>query len=1067
MKKKKQISFAAFLLLLLLPLGLHAQDIEVKGRVIDAALKEGIPGANIMVKGTTTGTITDMDGNYSIVVDKNSTLVFSFIGYVEQTVPVNGKTLINVTLSDETQALEEVVVIAYGTKSKATITGALSSIDTKELVKSPTASVTNALAGAVPGISAVQNTGQPGKDAAQIFVRGSGSLSDAAGSPLILVDGIERDFSQLDPNEIESISVLKDASSTAVFGVRGANGVVLVTTRRGSSGKPTINVTASLGLQQPATMIEQVGSYEYAKFWNMRADMNGSKDKFSRETIEAFRTGSDPIFRPNINWSDYLFKNVFLQSKNNVNISGGSDNIKYFVSLGYLFQDGILKSFDYLPYDNNYKYNRYNYRANLDINLSKTTVMKIGVGGYIGQTQQPNSTGEYSWGDITWTGIQAWTVPFAGAGIVDGVRTIVPAVGLPGAERRDGFSFVYGGGYKQEYDTQLNMDVDITQKLDFITKGLSISVKAAYDNNFILNKKRTGGNVESQTAYHKTLLEDSSIPQTSLAYDKTIVYVPSGSDTPLNYSESYNRDRNWYIEARMNYDRTFNTVHKVGALFLYNQSRDYYPVKTDGSGALADYWYMPRGYVGFVGRATYTYKTKYMFDVNLGYNGSENFAPGKGRYGLFPSVSAGWVLTAEKFMEKQNVFDYLKIRASYGKVGSDVGMQTRFMYKPGAWSAGGSYSFGIDNPNMLQGYQYGTPGNSNVSWETAKKQNYGIDAKFLDSRLSLNFDYFFEHRTGILISPNSVPAIIATSLPNMNLGIVDNQGYEIALGWNDNIRDFNYYVNANVSFARNKIIFMDEVKKKYDYQNQTGHSTGRNSGLWKFIRLYEESDFIVDESGKKVLNPELPQPDPSMVTVAPGDCMFEDRNKDGIINDDDKGYAGFSKRPEYTFGLNAGFNWKGLSFSMQWTGATNVDKLMQADYVVPFTNAGSRGLLKHLYEGCWTPNDGNAEYPVNENPEYPRPTNNAWNFASGNNPTSTLWLKDASYVRLKSLNLGYTWRDKPMLNKIGLNALTLTFSGYNLLTFSPLDLIDPEGNTTNSGGYPLVKLYSFGLNLNF
>ena len=401
---KSQSYFVVLLMLfLLIPSGVLAQQVQVKGRVLDAATKEGIPGANVSVKGTTNGTITDFDGNYTISVNKEAVIVVSFIGYVEQSIPVKGRSQIDVLMKDDTQSLDEVVVVAYGTKSKATITGALSSIDNKELIKSPVASVTNVLAGSVPGVSSVQSSGQPGKDAATIYVRGCGSLSDASAKPLILVDGIERDFSQIDPNEIESISVLKDASSTAVFGVRGANGVVLVTTRRGASGKPTINVTATFGLQQPVSMVEQVGSYEYAKFFNMKAEMDGSKDRFSKEQMEAYRTGSDPLFRPNVNWSDYMFNNVSIQSKNNINVSGGSENMKYFVSLGYLYQNGILKHFDVMPYDNNYRYNRYNYRANLDVNLTKTTTMKLGIGGYIGKNQQPNTTHGYAWGDPTWT----------------------------------------------------------------------------------------------------------------------------------------------------------------------------------------------------------------------------------------------------------------------------------------------------------------------------------------------------------------------------------------------------------------------------------------------------------------------------------------------------------------------------------------------------------------------------------------------------------------------------------------------------------------------------------------
>ena len=1065
MKEKKQTKKQRYFIpllasFLLMPLGAAAQQVQIKGRVLDAKTSEGILGASIVVKGTKTATVTDADGNYQISADKNATLVITYLGYEEQRVTVKGRPQIIIQMHEDNKALEEVVVVAYGTKSKATITGALSSIDNKELVKSPVASVSNVLAGAVPGVSSVQSSGQPGKDAATIYVRGSGSLSDASAHPLILVDGVERDFTQIDPNEIESISVLKDASSTAVFGVRGANGVVLVTTRRGSSGKPSINVSASFGLQQPVAMVEQVGSYEYAKFFNMKADMDGSADKFSKEQIEAYRTGSDPIFRPNVNWSKYMFNDVSVQSKNNINISGGNDRLKYFVSLGYLYQNGILKHFDVMPYDNNYRYNRYNYRANLDVKLTQTTTMKFGIGGYIGKNQAPNTTHGYTWGDPTWTMVQVWSTPFSSPGLVGGIRTVVPKSSLPSAvEVRDGFGPFYGAGYRQQYTTQLNMDVDITQKLDFITKGLSVSVKGAYDNMFYLTKNRSNGSIEYQTAWHKTFLENSQIPETSVDYDKTIVYTSIGGNSPLSYSESYDRDRNWYLEGRLNYDRTFNRDHKVGALFLYNQSRDYYPKKTDGSGSLAEYWYMPRGYIGIVGRATYSYQTKYMVDVNVGYNGSENFAPGSGRYGLFPSVSGGWVVTSENFMRKQKVVDYLKLRASWGKVGSDVGSQTRFMYKPGSWSAGNSYSFGVDNPNSLEGYIYGTEGNAGVTWETAKKQNYGIDAKFLKERLSVNFDYFLEHRTGILITPNSFPSIIATSLPNMNIGIVDNHGYELALGWNETLKNgLHYYINANMSYARNKIVYMDEVKHQYDYQDQTGGPTGRNSGLYKFVRLYQESDFVTNDAGKKVLNPSLPQP---YVTVSPGDCMFADLNGDGIIDTNDQGLFGYSNRPEYTFGLNMGFDYKGFTFSMQWTGATHVDKLLQTDYIIPFTNAGGRGLLKHLYEGCWTPDHTDAKYPR------PAEVTETWNFGSGNNPSSTLWLQDSSYLRLKGLNVGYTFRDKALLRSIGINSLSLTFSGYNLLTFSPLKLADPESVTSNSGGYPLSKLYSFGLNINF
>lgn len=1044
-----------FLLFLSIGYALPPEGITIKGRIMDEILKEPIPGANVKVKGTTLGTITDFNGNFSLVVpNKSSVLVVSFIGYVTQEIVVGNQKTINVNLKEDAQSLDEVVVIAYGSQDKGLVTSAISSIDNKELIKSPVASVSNTLAGALPGISSVQTSGQPGNDAADIYVRGVGGLDNSMSKPLIMVDGVEREFSQIDPNEIESISILKDASSTAVFGVRGANGVVLVTTRRGKQGKAKVSVSTSLGLQQPISLVEQTGSYEYARFWNMKNRLDGvteEKQYFTPEQIEAYRTGSDPIMYPNMKWMDYVFNNVFLQSKNNVNISGGSDNVKYFISVGYLYQNGILKDLPGQNYSNNYRYDRYNYRANIDAKLTKTTNMKLNIGGNLGKTQEPLAIEGVK---NAWVVTQIWSHPFSGPGFINGVRTLIPKSFIPVSDTmRDGMFAFYGQGYKQNYKTTLNLDVDITQKLDVLTKGLSASVKGAYDNNFNLLKTRQGGSVESQIVYYQSYFDtNGTMPQTDPDYDKTHIFVPNGSDTPLSYAESQGRGQKWYIEGRINYDRTFGD-HKVSGLLLYNQSREYYPKKSDGSDA--PYQFIPRGYVGLVGRATYAYRSKYLFDANIGYNGSENFAPGKTRFGVFPAFSAGWVASAEKFMENQKIVDYLKFRVSWGRVGNDKGVNTRFMYMPSVWQSSGSYSFGVNNPTAQQAFAMSQMGNPEVTWETADKQNYGIDAHFLNNRLSFTFDYFMEHRKGILISPQSTPSIIATSLPNLNLGKVDNRGYEIALGWKDRIgKEFNYYVDANVSFARNKIIFKDEVPKLYDYMNETGGPTGRHTGVYKYIRLYQYSDFIKDANGELILNPELPQP---YQRVYPGDAMYQDLNGDNIVDGNDKCVTGYSNRPEYTFGLNMGFNWKGFSLSMQWTGATNVDKQYEIDYRIPFTNAGKRGLLTYFYDGCWTPeNQLGAKYPRAAE------TSESWN-----SELSTLWIEDASYLRLKSLNIGYTISGKEFLKKIGINSLGITFSGYNLLTFTPLKYIDPEGVTNNSGTYPLVKVYSFGLNLNF
>ena len=1015
-----------------------------------------IVGAFILEKGTRNGVSTDLDGNWSMkVTSADAVLLFSCLGFREVEFPASSGNIRNVTMEDDMLKLDDVVVIGYGTQTKATITGSLAVVDTKELIKPPVSSITNVLAGSVPGVATVQTTGQPGEDAADIYIRGVGSLSSSASKPLVLVDGVERDFSQIDPNEIENFSILKDAASTAVFGVRGANGVILITTKRGQEGRPSISVSTNTGLQQPSTMVSQVGSYEYARYWNMKMQNDGETDArkyFTDYALEAYRTGSDPLFYPNMNWKKEVFNDVFVQTKNNINISGGGKNARYFVSMGYLYQNGVLKQVESIPYNNNYNYNRYNYRANLDFSLSPSTTMKFNIGGYVGKQQAPLSV---KTDGSEWNAVTIWTVPLVSPGLIDGKRTLVPTESVPtGIElNRDGYFTFFGYGYEQYYNTTLNIDVEINQRLDFITDGLSLTLKGAYDNSFNTHKKRHSWLNEYNRIYYASFYDDPSKPMTDPDYDKTIVLVPESKDDVLRYEEENGRDRNWYIEGKLNWDRSFGPKgqHKVSAMFLYNQSRDYYPRYSTGE--TSTYQYIPHSYVGFVGRATYNYKGKYLADFSIGYNGSENFAPGKTRYGAFPSGSLGWVISEEPFMETQNFISYLKLRASLGKVGNDLG-STRFMYMPTVWVSNGGYSFGETNPNMAEAYGEGVAGNDGVTWETAVKQNYGIDAEFLRSRLSLNLDLFFEHRSGILLKPNNTPSIISMTLPSLNIGEVNNHGYEVSLGWRDKIKGgFEYFATANVSFARNKIIYMDEIESEFPWQNQTGGSVGRYTGLYKFVRLYQYSDFTEGPDGSLILNPELPQPSSQ---VYPGDAMYEDISGDGIVNGDDKIVTGYSTIPEYVFGLNAGFNFKGFNFSMQWTGATNVNKLMDLEYRIPYTNAGGRGLLEYFYEDGWTVENQDGTLPRAAE------TSEVWN-----SEPSTLWLRDASYLRLKTVTFGYTFPGKGWLKAVGVKSLNISFSGYNLLTFTGLDFIDPESLTDRNGAYPLVKIYSLGLNLTF
>jgi len=1056
--KQKVVHFArlAAVLCLLLgmwgPTALAQRGISVQGRVVDA---DGLPviGAGVTIKGTTTGVAADMDGGFTLVVPgETAVLEVSALGYVTEEVKVGKQRNFTVVLRDDTQSIEATVVVAYGTQTKATVTGALTSIDNKALIKAPVADVTNVLAGQMPGVSTVQESGQPGEDYAKIYIRGAGSLSDSNASPLILVDGVERPLNTVDPNEIESLSILKDAASTAVFGVRGANGVIIVTTKRGDTGKPKISVSSITGVQVPMSYITQCSSYDFARYYNVYQWNDGKTDPglyFTPEAIEAYRTGSDPVMFPNTQWHELMFRKAFVQTKNNINISGGSDKVRYFVSMGYMFQNGLLKQIPDVTYDNNYSYNRYNYRANLDFKLTETTDMKFNISGVIGNTREPLDSDR---GNI-WMLTMLWAHPTASPGIVNGMPvTVVSYDALPdGLTKWNGWEYYYWSGYQNKYKTTLDMDMTITQRLDFLTQGLSVSVKGSFDTSMALTKKRTGSGGYHQTIEYQSWADNSGLSMSDPAFDRTYLPVISGSEPTLSYSESTDDDKSWYLEARVDYKRKFAGKHNVSGLLLYNQSRNYYP---------STYSWLPRGYVGFVGRATYSYADKYLVDVSMGYNGSENFAPGSTRYGFFPSGSIGWVISEEKFMKKAPWIDFLKLRASIGKVGNDQGNSVRFMYMDGVWTDAGAYYFGTGKGDGVPRYELGTPGNKGVTWETALKSNVGLDFDLFNYRLHFSGDLFYEHRTGILISPQSLPSIIATKLPNMNLGVVDNKGYEIELGWKDHAGDFTYDISANVTFARNKIIYQDEVEPEYEYQRETGGPTGRYM-LYQFERLYQKSDFYIDAEGVQRLNPDLPQPSNA---VYPGDCMYKDLNGDNIIDGRDRMYDGYPNRPEYVFGSNWKFGYKGFNLALNWVAATNVSRVWNADYRIPFTNSGHRGLLQYFADGCWIDND-NPWAPGREDGTLPRftKTNYPWNSMD-----STLWTVDASYIRLKSASFGYTFGQNKFFKKLGISSLGLMFTGYNLFTISKMKLQDPEAkSSSSSGSYPLVKTFNLALNITF
>ena len=1005
-------------------LQVEAQQRTIRGIVTD---KDGfpLPGANVNIKGTTIGNITNVDGNYTINAGSEDVLLFSYIGYSLKEVPVGNQEVINVILEESAEALEEVVVIGYGEQKKVTVTGAISAVSSEEILKSPSASVANSLTGKVTGLASVQYSGQPGEDEATLYVRGVASLTEERSAPLMIVDGVERSFMQLDPNEVESITVLKDASATAVYGVRGANGVIIVTTRRGKEGPARITANVSTGLQVPMGLMDFADSYTYATNFN-QAQLNDNPAldpnllKFSPEAIEAFRTGSNPLIYPDIDWVDYIMKPSAMQTKGNVNISGGTDRVKYFVSLAYLNQDGLFKTFD-SDYDYNFSFNRYNYRSNIDIDLTKSTKVGITIGGRVGIKNQPDPNDGMN---SLFRNI-SWSVPFSGAGIVDG-RYIRSGELYIAGPKKDGLNEFYGKGFQNLTSNDLNFDVDLRQDLSALVQGLSFRTKISY-NSFYTHNKRRNSSVANYEPYYRLDVDSTAIG------DSTIVFRKNGSDGTLSYSESTSRGRNNYLEFGLEYGRTFGN-HNVTGLVLYNQRKVYYP---------SQFNYIPTAVVGLVGRITYDFRTRYLLDLNLGYNGSENFAEGR-RFGLFPAVSAGWIVSEEAFFPESFFISYMKLRASVGLVGNDKIGSDRFLYLPDSYTIdAGGYNFGTNVPTNQPGAAEGQVGNPLVTWETATKQNYGLDMNFFNGKLGFNFDYFYEYRKDILTKRQTVPGYLAIDLPAVNIGEVKNQGYEVEVKWRQKITSqVRYWINFNTSHAVNEIIFMDEVEQPEPYLYRTGYPVNQYFG-YIFEGFYDDTQE----------NEDLPD---HLYELQPGDMTYRDLNGDSVINQLDQRAIGYTAYPQDVFGLNLGLQIKNFDVSVYISAATNTSRMLEETYRKAFGETLDRSLLQYMADGAWTPETA-------ADATFPRMTLSG---SENNTKDSDFWVRDASYIRLKNVEIGYDFKGES-LRRLGVKALRIYANGYNLITLENLKVADPESRTSRLPDYPLTKIYNVGVKMNF
>lgn len=991
----------------------------IRGKVVDIK-GEPMIGTTVTVKGQPKdGTITDLDGNFVIKAGERDVLVFSYIGFEKTEAAVSAVKKGPVVMKEDQGQLGEVVVVGYGTQKKETMTGSISQVKSAELMKSPVANMAQALTGRAAGVTTYQSSGEPGADGVTIRIRGTGTLNSS--NPLVLVDGVERDFTQIDPNEVESMSILKDAASTAVFGIRGANGVIIVTTKQGKEGPARVSCSANFALQQPIRMPESASAATVARMYN-EAKYNDDPTQaptFSDDDIALYENGQDPLSHHNINWKDYLMKKSSFQQRYNVAISGGTKNTKYYTSISFFNQGGLMKDVssqvDGLLYKHNYNFSRVNIRSNIDVNLTPTTNLGVQLGGIISKKTGPT--------DCFANIIEA--AAMAGPFIYD--RKIVQIQSIPFGG--SALATLLGTMNYTRTNT-INTSINFKQKLDFITKGLLFRALASYDSYYSHNLAKG----ENENYYY---LQDGYDADGNATKVFQQAWEASGvAPTP---TDSWGRTQSMHAEGAMEYKNKFG-LHDVTGLILGTLDKKWW--------TMTQYATVPVSYEGVVGRFTYDYASRYLVEFNMGYNGSENFAKGK-RYAWFPAVSLGWNLAEEPFMKKvvdDGLLSKLKLRASYGQVGNDNTGGRRFMYLSGEYTSTSGMMLGSTTHTAMGGYAEGKLGNSDVTWETAAKQNYGIDLGLFNNDLTFTAEMFFENRKNILAARYTEPAHMAISGQDVyNIGRVKNHGFELEGRYNGHVgRDITYFVGGNYSYAHNTIIENGSIKDPNNPQLwTTGHPVGTHFG-YKFVKFYESQEEI--DKGPNLGNPSI------------GDAKYADLNGDGIINSDDQQAFGYPEIPEINYGFTFGGGYKGFNISVLFQGAAHSTKLLEGIFRRPFSSA--QGIPEFCVDERWTPETASTAIR-------PRLT---LAYTSMSYENSDLWARDGSYLKLRNVEISYTFNEaqlKRIVPFLKVNSVRVYLNGQNLLTWDKLKFVDPEAKTSDSYEYPQLRIFNAGFNFNF
>jgi TonB-linked SusC/RagA family outer membrane protein len=998
----------------------------VQKRIIQGTVTDSLgvlPGVSVKVKGKSgIGGTTDSSGKYVIdIPGDDDVLVFSMIGYITQEIPAKGLATINVMLKSSSQGLEQVVVVGYGTQKKTTVTGAIASISTKEIKQSPAANLAVTLAGRLPGLTAIQRSGEPGRDVTQLFIRGQGTVNSQ--SPIILVDGVERELTYVDPNEVESVTILKDASSTAIFGVRGANGVILITTRRGTSLIPEINFSAESGIQDFQRFPTLINSYDYATTRNLAQMNDGQGPAYSDEALEHFRTGDDPLNYANTDWKKHILKDYSTQQRYNLNVSGAGEAVKYFVNAGFLKQDGMFKTEENLSYDPSFKLNRYNFRSNIDIKINKSLKAIMNLGGYLEKQNMP--AGIYT--DLSSISSVSPALHILAQLITDQLPTI-PGPLTPDGEIstwEGGFYPPYGqlnrSGYIQQTRNNIMATFGMEQQLDFVVKGLSAKLLMSFD-------AKTTNNLLASRQYLKLVqvVEPDGEGGSNIFYKN----MGDSKNTPLTLSGSRIFSTLSNVQGYLNYRGNFNK-HAVSGLLLYQQQQNIIDSE------------LPYNLRGLAGRFTYGYDNRYFLELNAGYNGSEQFAKGR-RFGFFPAVSGAWVISNEPFFNKNDVMNTLKLRGSYGKVGNDRIGSRRFLYLDDVQVNGGGYS-----PSLGLGQYVMTRllKNNELQWEVSKKVNLGLEATFFKS-IDLVLDVFSERRDNILRTRGTVPVVNGLPigvLPPVNIGVIENKGFEVELNYKKSFnRDFNLFTKVNLNYATNRQIEADEpiLNDTYAYRyRQTDYRIGQNFGY--IVDRYFEN--IEDINNSPVQNV-------GGHASRPGDFKYIDVNKDGVVDEKDISPYGFSNIPEYQFGLAFNLNYKNWDLSVLLQGVTNVSNYYNSwgTFAVAY--------YRERHTHSWT-----EERVMNgEEILYPRLTTET----NPNEIPNSFFILDASYIRVKNLEIGYVL-PSAISKKIGSSRIRLYGNGLNLFTWDKLPTKDFDPELSSNLTYPIVRVFNFGVNFSF